>query len=162
MFVWPEPSRPSNCISGDQMDSKPGVVLLGDIPYDPVAELAAKFGWPVENASCFEDLRKIHSQRGTVAVLFEPAGFGLSWEMALDYVRQAAPGALVIVCRRFSDTLDWSTLAARGAFHMISLPVKESELRQSLGFIWAANRRAHQTKDRPSRAKKQAAGQLVA
>lgn len=144
------------------MDSKASIVLLGNIPHEPVAGLAAKFGWRVEKADCFAHLRKITSGRVTVAVLLEPGAFGLSWEMALDYVREAAPGALAILCRRFSDVIDWPMLAARGAFHMISLPLEESELRQSLGFIWTATRRAQKAQDLASRAKTHTAGQLVA
>jgi hypothetical protein len=143
------------------MDSKPGIVLLGNIPLDPVAGLAEKFGWTIEKADCFERLRKIASNHGAVAVLFEPKAFGLSWEIALDCVRQAAPGALAIICRRFSDLIDWPLLAARGAFHMIFLPFEESELRQSFGFIWAATRRAQKTQDLVSRARTGAAAHLV-
>ncbi len=144
------------------MDLKPGIVLLGNIPLEPVAGLAAKFGWPVEKTDCFAQLRRITSRYGAVAVLFEPEAFGLSWEMALDCVRDAAPGAMAVVCRRFSDVIDWPRLATRGAFHLISLPLEESELRQSLGFIWAATRRAQKTQDMARRAKTHAAGELVA
>jgi hypothetical protein len=144
------------------MDLKPGIVLLGNIPLEPVAGLAATFGWPVEKADCFTNLRKITSRLGVIAVLFEPQSFGLSWDMTLDWVRDAAPGALAIVCRRFSDVIDWPRLAARGAFHLISLPLDERELRQSLGFIWAATRRAQKTQDMARRAKMHAAGEVVA
>lgn len=144
------------------MDSKSGIVLLGNIPYGAVAGPALKFGWPVENADSFEHLRKISSDRTAVAVLFEPHAFGLPWELALASVRKASPGALAVICRRFSEVIDWPALAALGAFHMICLPVDESEMRQSFGFIWAATRRARKTQELINRAKAARPGQLVA
>jgi hypothetical protein len=120
------------------------VVLLGDLSSGPwllnssLNSVIQAFGWSLEHASNFDDLRRIHRIRPVVTVLFEPKALGMSWNQSLGLIRQAAPEALPMVCQRFSETAIWPDLAAAGAFHSLSLPLDARELRQSLGFVWTA------------------------
>jgi hypothetical protein len=52
------------------------------------------------------------------------------------------PAARLIPCQGFSESSDWQDLSDAGAFHPLWLPLKENELRQCLGFIWQAEKRA--------------------
>jgi hypothetical protein len=65
----------------------------------------------------------------------------LSWEEALRLVIDAAPDALPVLCHGFSDVLYLPDLADAGAFHAMRLPLHADEVRQSLGFVWAAQGR---------------------
>jgi hypothetical protein len=96
------------------------------------------FGWSLETAADFRRLRGIAACSDVVAVLFEAGMWRLEWSEVLQLVQHAAPSALPVLCHRFSDHLDWPALADAGAFHHMPLPLISSEVRQSLGFVWAA------------------------
>jgi hypothetical protein len=115
--------------------SKGAILVLGDIPIIAVQRVAQKFDWEVAHIESFERLHQIAAAREVVAVLFDQ--HDLTWRSALESVRGAASDALPIVCHRFSDHLDWPQLADAGAFHQLLLPLKDSELMQSLGFVFA-------------------------
>jgi DNA-binding NtrC family response regulator len=124
------------------------VVLAGVWVIDQAAldDLAAEFGWSVARVSSICQLADMKADGNLAAVLFNPQGLGLTklgltWESALQAVRQAAPGALPIVCHGFADTVDWPQLAEAGAFHLLRMPFHLSEVRQSLGFVREATRR---------------------
>jgi len=77
------------------------------------------------------------------AVLFhrdsvDPGG---SWLNAVRLLKLAMPRVLLIACHGFSEPIDWPELCDAGAFHTLWLPLKESEVRQSLGFIFEARNR---------------------
>lgn len=119
------------------------IVLLGNLPADtvPLDLLVEKFGWSLEKAATFNSLRDLAAGRDVVAVLFEASMWSLPWSEVLRLVLDAAPNALPILCHRFSDTLPWPELADAGAFHAMPLPLASGEVRQSLGFVWAARSR---------------------
>ncbi len=125
----------------------PTVLLLGSLPANAASldMLVAQFGWSLETASDFRCLRGLNADRNLVAVLFEAGMWSLEWSEALQLVRHAAPSAFPILCHRFSDHLDWPTLADAGAFHAMRLPLVANEVRQSLGFVWAAIQRTEVT-----------------
>jgi hypothetical protein len=127
--------------------SRGTVVLLGKfsvgrLALDPRAldPLAAEFGWSIETAPCLSSLRRVCSRRKVVAVLIGAEDLGISWQQALRSVQPAVPEALAIACRRFSDTTPWTELADAGAFHELRLPFDRREIRQVLGFVWAAQK----------------------
>ena len=119
------------------------LVLLGDLSARHLSldSLAAEFGWSIERVPNIGSLRRLGTEQGLVAVLIEAAGLGVPWQQALRSVHEAAPQALVIPCRRFSDRTPWMDLAAAGAFHELRLPFDPHELRQGLGFVWAVQHR---------------------
>jgi hypothetical protein len=116
------------------------VALLGDLSSGTMLlnNVIQGYGWSYEQVSSFENLRKLHRDRPVAAVLFEPKALGIPWNEALSRILEAAPDALPMVCQRFSETAVWPDLAEAGAFHSLSLPLDECELRQSLGFVWTA------------------------
>jgi hypothetical protein len=104
--------------------------------------LAQKFGWSVREASSIDELKQLRQENHVVAVLFDPHEVALPWWLGLRAVREAAPRAMPIVCSGFAHEVPWPELAARGAFHALHLPLATNEVRQSLGFVWAARQRA--------------------
>ncbi len=105
-------------------------------------QLVAEFGWSLKQARDLRQLPELKAHHKVVAVLFDPRDLALPWDTALRAILDAAPGALPIVCHGFSDAIDWPTVAEAGGFHSLFLPFSLSELRQSLGFVWATNCRA--------------------
>jgi hypothetical protein len=126
-----------------QISSMQNVVVLGNLPADlaMVDRLVVDFGWSLKKAANFAALRRPQVHRDAVAVLFEASMWGLGWHEVLKMVIDAAPTACPILCHRLSATLDWPELSAAGAFHALAIPFRESEARQSLGFVWAAKSR---------------------
>lgn len=55
------------------------VALLGNLGFEPShLDIHVKeFGWSLENAACFERLRKMSLERYLLAVLFDPAALGM-------------------------------------------------------------------------------------
>jgi|KBSSwiStaDraftv2_1062776.scaffolds.fasta_scaffold1631159_1 hypothetical protein len=119
------------------------ICLLGNPSVEPrsMGTLAAESGWSYEHAGNFGKLREIGRQRAIVAVLIDAGSLGVPIKDALQAVSEALPKALPIVCHKSSETIRWSDLADAGAFHALLMPLCESEVRQSLGFVWAAQRR---------------------
>ena len=118
------------------------VVLAGGLPVERLALdlLIADFGWSFEEADSLSCLAELNSRRNVVAVLFSPRNLELPWDEALSGVLKAAPGAMPILCHGFADMIDWPQAAEAGAFHSLRLPFDLREVRQSLGFVWAAKR----------------------
>src|ERR1700677_507662 len=116
------------------------VALLGDLSSGTTLlnNVIRDYGWSYQQVSSFENLRQLNQDRSVVAVLFEPTTLGTPWNDALTRILEAVPEALPLVCQRFSETAAWPDLADAGAFHALSLPLDECELRQSLGFVWTA------------------------
>jgi DNA-binding NtrC family response regulator len=116
------------------------VVLLGKLPVNtaPLTGLVQEFGWTLEIAPGLNEIRDLGGVRRPVAILFDAQSLGLSWREALRTIREIDSQALLIVCHRFSDVVNWSELADAGAFHALALPFDLGEVRQSLAFIWAA------------------------
>jgi DNA-binding NtrC family response regulator len=114
------------------------VVLLGSLRLDRPAmdHLVSVFGYSVQEVSTLRHLENLGDT--LVAVFFSPQAMGLECDEALQHVLTAAPGALPIVCHGFSETLDWPRLVDAGAFHSLPMPFSAAEIRQTLGFVWAA------------------------
>ena len=137
------------------------IAVLGNLATLTLHRIAPDFGWSVETADDLDHLGEMGASRRIVAVFFEPHGSGQTWEEALSGILKAAPEALPIACHRFSETIDWPSLASAGAFHAIPLPFDDREARQSLGFVWGARLLAAKT-NRPSEPRRAHAGALVA
>lgn len=123
------------------------VVLAGVWASDQKAieDLAAEFGWAVAQVLSIRQLAEMKTHGNLVAVLFNPQGLGLTklgltWDQALQAVRETAPEALPIACHGFAERVDWPLLAEAGAFHSLRMPFNLSEVRQSLGFVRDAAR----------------------
>jgi len=122
------------------------IIVLGDgVAAQPgLASVLGQFDWTAEMATDLDGLVKLGSRRDVVAAMVQPQAIDLPWKQTLAAVRQAAPDAAVILCHRFSDAIDWAEASAEGAFSLLHLPLDLGELRQSLGFVWAArNKRFH-------------------
>ena len=103
--------------------------------------LAAESGWSFEHAGNLRQLQEIGSTRDVVAVLIEAATLGMPPAEALQAVSEALPKTLPILCHKASENIQWTQLADAGAFHALLLPLRASEVRQTLGFVWEAQRR---------------------
>lgn len=101
--------------------------------------VAQEFGWEVNVA---RDLFEAGGRR-TVAVLFSRDALGaeLGWMETTRLLKSALPDVRLVACHGFTDTIDWPALTEAGAFHSLWLPLKEEEVRRSLGFLWQAARR---------------------
>jgi DNA-binding NtrC family response regulator len=123
--------------------AREAVALLGKLSTEhrSLASLAMEFDWLVESAANLEGLRGLSAQYRLVAVLFDPKAMERPWIRAVQTIQRAAPQARLIVCQGFADSIPWPELADNGVFHSLALPLNEGELRQSLGFAWAAQRR---------------------
>lgn len=126
------------------------VVLLGSLPIERFVLdlLVPEFDFSFEKVKSLGDLPTRNAGDDIVAVLFNPRSLGLESEEALKTVLKAFPKAFPILCHGFADHLDWPELADAGAFHSIPVPFSVAELRQSLGFVWAARQ-----KSKPPRAR---------
>jgi DNA-binding NtrC family response regulator len=116
------------------------VVLVGNLPLETAALKAVvqEFGWSLETAGDLAELRNSLVVRNPVAIFLDANGLGLSWQAALNSVLGVDSRALLILCHRFSDPVDWPKLAAAGAFHAVALPFDPNEVRQSLVFVGSA------------------------
>jgi len=105
--------------------------------------VAADFGWAVQVAHDLRQTAEMVTPLTTVAVFanHDVVGVGFSWLEIVRVLRRALPEARLIVCHGFGDVFDWTELSDAGAFHALRLPLQEDELRQSLGFIWEAEKR---------------------
>ena len=126
--------------------SETGVILAmpGAVPLDCelLRSVAEDFGWAVRaangrSAGAPEPCGKI------VGVIFHRSAVasGDSWPKAIESIRAAYPDARLIGCQGFSEPSDWVELSGSELFHVLQLPLKESEVRQSLGFVWAAEKK---------------------
>jgi DNA-binding NtrC family response regulator len=118
------------------------VALLGNLSIDRKLfdSVASEFELTVDQAPTLGALRDMCGSREVSAVVFDARSFGLSWHDALESVLGSAPRALPVLCAGFAESIPWPELAEAGAFHVLRRPIKESEARHTLGFIWAAKR----------------------
>ena len=99
--------------------------------------VAADFGWTVKVVG------NLHDAASAQAVLFhrDALGPGCSWLDAVRRLRCELPEARLIACHGLWEAIDWPQLSDAGAFHALGLPLRVSEVRQSLGFLSAAQKR---------------------
>ena len=103
--------------------------------------VAQEFGWTVQTAG---NLSEVPERTGRIACLiFHRSGVapGESWPEAIESVCAEYPDTRLIGCYGFAEPLDGSEPSTGRLFHMLGLPLKENEVRQSLGFVWAAEKR---------------------
>ena len=120
------------------MANKGCVVLLGDFSNErlDLASIGQDFSWSVTHASDLTGLREICQSR-TVLVVLVKAERG-AWPQALRAVRTAAPRARIIICHTVDQADSRAAMVDAGAFGVLLSPLAHSEVRQSLGFVWAS------------------------
>jgi DNA-binding NtrC family response regulator len=116
---------------------------LGQLDLTTLSGVAAEFGWTVQVAHDLRQTAELFAPLSAVALFatHDAVGAGFSWLEILGLLRQTLPDIRLVVCHGFGDAFDWPELSAAGAFHALRLPLQEDELRQSLGFIWEAEKR---------------------
>src|ERR1700722_6338720 len=97
------------------------IVLLGcpNHECETFGHHAVEFGWRTESAATMQDLRELSKIRNLIAIFFDAQAMGLTWDQALNSVRNIAPAALPIACHKFSGVFPWPELAEAGAFHAV-------------------------------------------
>jgi hypothetical protein len=120
------------------------IVMQGSARFDlPVLErVAGEFGWAVKVIHTLSDVAP--QREGTTAALLfyrDACGPDCSWHDAVRLLSLALPGIRLVACHGFTEPLDWPNLCDAGAFHALWLPLKEDEVRQSLGFISEAQKK---------------------
>jgi hypothetical protein len=115
------------------------IVMPGSARLDlrTLQAVAGDFGWAVKVAGDMGEASEAQ------AVLFhrDALGSGCSWVDAVRLLRRALPEARLVACHGFAEPIDWPELCDAGAFHALGLPLKENEVRRSLGFIAQALKR---------------------
>jgi hypothetical protein len=116
---------------------------LGQFDLTTLNRIAADFEWTVQVTYNLRQTAELAVPLTTVAVFatHDAVGVGFSWLEIIRTLRRSLPDVRLVVCHGFGDTFDWKELCEAGAFHALRLPLLERELRQSLGFIWEAEKR---------------------
>jgi DNA-binding NarL/FixJ family response regulator len=116
------------------------LVLLGDfsnerLDFDSVVH---DFGWSVSRASSLSELVEIGRSRTVVAVLVQNGALNMPLPEGLRAIRAAAPRGRIIVCHNVGQAHSRTAMIEAGAFGVLLMPLAQSEVRQSLGFVWAS------------------------
>ncbi len=124
------------------MTNRGCVVLLGDFSNErlDVDAIGRDFCWSVSQASDLSGLKEIGRTNTVIAVLLQ-IGAGVlhrPWPDALRAVRAAAPRARIIMCHKVDQAHARTEMVDAGAFGVLLSPLAHSEVRQSLGFVWAS------------------------
>jgi DNA-binding NtrC family response regulator len=109
----------------------------------PLLRAAAQcHGWAVEVANNLNELLELRKHGVVGAVLFEQDSLdpGSSWAEAIPQLKEVVPEAHLVACCHFSDSVDYPKLCRAGLFHALWLPLKASEVRQCLSFVWEAEK----------------------
>ncbi|HEV8414282.1 MAG TPA: hypothetical protein VGQ49_11855 [Bryobacteraceae bacterium] len=122
------------------MSDRGCVVLFGDFSSErlDLAAIGRDFGWSVAHTSDESGLREISRSRTVIAVLIHAGSLGMHWREALRTIRAAAPRARIIVCHKANQARYKTEIIDAGAFGVLLSPLAHSEVRQSLGFVWAS------------------------
>ena len=105
---------------------------------------AGTFGWNTLTLKRVAAIEKLPFE-AIAAILFDRGAVGGSWPEAASRLRRIVPQIPLIACHHITEKLDWPAVCDAGAFHGVSVPLNESELRQSLGYVWAALQREPST-----------------
>ena len=107
-----------------------------------VQAVAEEFGWTVAIAGNLREAATANKYRRASVALFHREALGRnSWSDAVRVLQSALPDVRPVACHAFSEPVDWPTLCDAGAFHSLRLPLNESEVRQSFGFVWESEQR---------------------
>lgn len=116
------------------------MLTSGEINLAPIMAAARAFGWNTLTLKTFASIEKL-SLDAVAAILFDRAAIGGGWPEAATRLRRIAPRIPLIACHHITEKLDWPAVCDAGAFHGVSAPLNENELRQSFGYVWAAMQR---------------------
>jgi hypothetical protein len=117
---------------------KPEVlVLLGDFAEGQtmLSRLAWKFGWSIRKAATSRDLRQVAREAQVVGVFLNTARWQGDVRGRVRETCSAAAGGRVVACHRFRDANRFDHELPDGTFYTLALPLDESEVRQSLGYL---------------------------
>lgn len=122
------------------MPDRECLVMLGDFSNErlDISAIGRDFGWWVTQALDLSGLREISRSNTVIAVLIQAESLGLSWQEALRDSRAAAPMARLIMCHKVQQAHARTEMVDAGAFGVLLAPLAQSEVRQSLGFVWAS------------------------
>src|SRR5579864_8417937 len=122
------------------MTNRGCVVLLGDFSNErlDLTSIGRDFCWSVDRASDLSGLQEVGRSRTVIAVLIQAGTLHLPWPDAMRAIRAVAPRARVIVCHKVGQTHSRTEMVDSGAFGVLLSPLAHSEVRQSLGFVWAS------------------------
>jgi hypothetical protein len=115
--------------------SRAHVVLFGRFDGERtelVNRVALEFGWETIAVRHLDELAVAPEP---AAVLVHVTALGDAWPSILEAIRRAAPYSCIVACLGFGDHVDWPELREAGAFDLLHLPLAESEVRQTLGFV---------------------------
>ena len=116
------------------------VVLLGDFSNErlDLASIGHDFRWSVAQAPDLSGLGEIGRSRTVIAVLVQAGSLHMSWPDVIRAIRAVAPRARIIVCHKVDQAHFRAEMVESGAFGVLLSPLAQSEVRQSLGFVWAS------------------------
>jgi DNA-binding NtrC family response regulator len=116
------------------------VVLLGDFSSErlDVASVVNDFGWSVSQAATLSELAEIGRSHTVVAVLVQTWALNMPLPEALRAIRAAARRGRIIVCHKVGQAYARTSMIDSGAFAVLLSPLAQSEVRQTLGFVWAS------------------------
>jgi DNA-binding response OmpR family regulator len=122
------------------MTNRGCVVLLGDFSNErlDLISIGGDFGWSVDRAADLSGLEEIGRSRTVIAVLLQAGALPIAWPDAMRAIRAVAPRARVIVCHKVDQAHSRTAMIDAGAFGVLLSPLAHSEVRQSLGFVWAS------------------------
>jgi DNA-binding NtrC family response regulator len=116
------------------------VALLGDFSNESVdlESIGKEFGWRVWPANDLPELKTVRHKGHIVAVIVHPRTLDLHWIIALQAVQDLLPDARILLCHGVRQIDSRSEMIRAGAFDVLLSPLKHTEVRHSLGFVWAA------------------------
>jgi hypothetical protein len=121
------------------------IVLTGSgrLDLQPLHRVVREFGWTIETRRGLDDIAAARPAADTAAVFFdrEAVDGGHAWPDAVRRLRCVMPEARLVALHGFAEAFDWPELCDAGVFHSLWLPLKEDEVRKTLGFIWVAHER---------------------
>lgn len=109
---------------------------------------AEQFGWTMRTVLDVGELRD-EEKIGAVFFQQDSLGSGWSWLGAIAKLKTVAPEARLVACTHFSDADEFPKLCRAGLFHSLWLPLKQCEVLQCMGFVWAAEKRGETLAKRP-------------
>ncbi|MEP7351994.1 MAG: hypothetical protein ABI824_02055 [Acidobacteriota bacterium] len=121
----------------------PVITLLGDFSseYVDLRTIASGFDWSTALVADFAELSTLTARCEIAVVMVHVRSLGTSWVNALSRVRYIAPNARVVICHGADQAFGRRDMLERGAYGVLQLPLDAGEVRQLLGFVWAAPQR---------------------